>query len=77
MLYERAFTKDENRQASDGNEASFSPGMKHNEQVDAARTKMRYTAYLNRRVFRHLSPEVFLRAFTALVRPVLEDCIRA
>ncbi len=27
-------------------------------------------------MFRHLPPKVFLRAYTALVRPVLESCIQ-
>ncbi len=54
-----------------------SPDMKHHEQVDAAVAKARSAAYLIRRAFTFLTPEVFLKAYTALVRPVLEYCIQA
>ncbi len=50
--------------------------MKHHIQVDAAVKKARNAAFLIRRVFRHLPPKVFMRAYTALVRPVLEYCIQ-
>ncbi len=36
--------------------------MKHHDQVDKAMTKARSAAFLIRRLFRHLSPEVILRA---------------
>ncbi len=39
--------------------------------------KARSAAYLIRRVFTYLTPEVFLKMYTALVRPVLEYCIQA
>ncbi len=38
--------------------------------------KARNADFLIRRVFRHLPTKVFLRAYTALVRPVLEYCIQ-
>ncbi len=53
------------------------PNMKHDEHVDEAVAKARSAAFLIRRVFHHLTPTVFLRAYTALVRPVLEYCIQA
>ncbi len=54
-----------------------SPDMKHYEQVDAAVAMARSAAYLIRRAFTYLTPELFLKVYTALVRPVLEYCIQA
>ncbi len=54
----------------------LSPDSKHHIQVDATVKKARNAAFLIRRVFRHLPTKVFLRAYTALVRPVLADCIQ-
>ncbi len=53
------------------------PDMKNHQQVGVAVAKARSAAYLIRRVFRQLCPEVFLSAYTALVRPVLEYSIHA
>ncbi len=39
--------------------------------------KVRSAAYLIRRAFTYLTPEGFLKAYTALVRPVLAYCIQA
>ncbi len=50
--------------------------MKHHEQVDAAVKKARNAAFLIRWLFRHLLPKVSLRAYTALVRPMLEYYIQ-
>ncbi len=50
--------------------------MKHHIQIDVAVKKARYTAFLIWRMFRHLPTKVFMRAYTALVRPVLEYCIQ-
>ncbi len=55
---------------------ALSPKVKHHDQVDAAVKKARNAAYLTRRVFRHLPTKVVLRAYTALVVPVLEYCIQ-
>ncbi len=52
-----------------------SPDMKHHEQVDAAVANARSAAYLIRRAFSYFTPELFPKAYTALVRPVLEYCI--
>ncbi len=54
-----------------------SPDVKHHEQADVSVAKARSAAYRIGRVFGYLSPEVFLRACTALVWPVLEYCNQA
>ncbi len=51
--------------------------MKYHEQTDAAVAKARSAANLTRRAFGELTPEVFVRANTALVRPVLGYCFQA
>ncbi len=53
------------------------PDTKHYEQDDAAVVKARSAGYLIRRAFSYLAPEVFLRAYTAIVRPVLKYCMHA
>ncbi len=52
----------------------LSPEFKHHIRVDAAVKKARNAATLIRRVFRYLPTKESLRAYTALVRPVLEYC---
>ncbi len=54
----------------------LSPELKHHIQVDAADKKARNAAFLLRWVFRHLPTKLFLRAYNALVWPVLEYCIQ-
>ncbi len=54
----------------------LNPTLKHHDQVDAAVKIAKNAAFLIRRAFRHLPSKVFLRAYTALVRPVLEYCIQ-
>ncbi len=56
--------------------AALSPELKHHIQFDAAVKKARNAAFLIRRVFRDLPTKVFMRAYTALVRSVLEYCIQ-
>ncbi len=55
----------------------LSPELKHHDQVDVAVKKARNAAFLIRRVLCHLTTKVFLRAYTALVVSVLENCIQA
>ncbi len=50
--------------------------LKRHIQVDAAIKKARNAAFLIRQVFRHLPMKIFLRAYTVLVRPVLDYCIQ-
>ncbi len=50
----------------------LSPELKHHIQDDVPVKEARNAAFLIRRVFHHLPTKVFLRAYTALVRPMLE-----
>ncbi len=50
--------------------------MKHHDQVDVLIKEVRNAALVKRRVFNSLPLKVFLRANTALVRPVPDYCIQ-